>query len=89
MFEGGRLLRLSPQGDILREIRLPLRCPTMLAFGGEDLCTLYITSAQHNRPASELMEYPLSGCLLSMRVAVPGLIEPAYLSQPAYLSHAA
>lgn len=79
MFDGGRLLRLSPGGEILREIPLPVRCPTMIAFGGADLRTLYITSARHNRTAAELAEYPLSGCLLSMRVEVPGLPEHAYI----------
>lgn len=79
MFDGGRLLRLSPEGEILREIPLPLRCPTMIAFGGADLRTLYITSARHNRAAAELAEYPLSGCLLSMRVDVAGLPEHAYI----------
>ncbi len=79
MFDGGRLLRLSPEGEILREILLPVRCPTMIAFGGVDLRTLYITSARHNRTAAELAEYPLSGCLLSMRVEVPGLPEHAYI----------
>lgn len=83
MFEGGRLLRLSTKGDILREIALPLRCPTMVAFGGEDLRTLYITSARHNRPAAELAEYPLSGCVLSLRVDVPGLPEHAYIGPAA------
>jgi len=83
MFEGGRLLRLSPDGEILREIPLPLRCPTMIAFGGEDLRTLYITSARHKRPAAELAEYPLSGCVLSLRVDVPGLPEHAYIGQAA------
>lgn len=81
MFDGGRLLRLSPEGEILREIPLPLRCPTMIAFGGADLRTLYITSARHNRAAAELAEHPLSGCLLSMRVDVAGLPEHAYIDQ--------
>lgn len=81
MFDGGRLLRLSPEGEILREIPLPLRCPTMIAFGGEDLRTLYITSARHNRPAAELAEFPLSGCILSMRVEVPGRPEHAYIGR--------
>lgn len=78
MFDGGRLLRLAPDGTILREIALPLRCPTMIAFGGDDLRTLYVTSASQNRSAEELARYPLSGCVLSMRVDVPGRIEPAY-----------
>ncbi|MGV3652633.1 MAG: SMP-30/gluconolactonase/LRE family protein [Noviherbaspirillum sp.] len=79
MFEGGRILRLSPSGDILREILLPVRCPTMVAFGGADLRTLYITSARHKRPADELARYSASGCVLALRVEVPGLPEPAYL----------
>jgi sugar lactone lactonase YvrE len=77
MFEGARLLRFSPDGELLREVRLPLRCPTMLAFGGDDLRTLFITSAGH-RPAAELEQYPLSGRLLSLRVDVAGRVENAY-----------
>lgn len=79
MFEGGRILRLSPDGEILRDIPLPLRCPTMVAFGGHDLRTLYITSARHKRGADELARYPLSGFVLALPVDVPGLPEPAYL----------
>ncbi len=78
MFEGGRLLRFSAAGALLREVKLPLRCPTMVAFGGDDLRTLYITSASHNRPAAELVQYPLTGCVLSLRVDAPGLPEPLY-----------
>lgn len=79
MFEGGRILCLSPEGEILREIALPVRCPTMLAFGGPDLRTLYVTSASHNRSAQELEQYPLSGCVLQIAVDVAGRLEPAYL----------
>jgi sugar lactone lactonase YvrE len=79
MYEGGRILRLSPSGEILREIELPLRCPTMIAFGGRDLRTLYITSARHNRPQAELARFPLSGCVLALDVDVPGCPETAYL----------
>lgn len=78
MFEGGRLLRFAPDGTLLREVKLPLRCPTMVAFGGDDLRTLYITSASHNRSAEERAQYPLTGCVLSLRVDVPGLPEPMY-----------
>jgi sugar lactone lactonase YvrE len=78
MFEGGRILRFAPSGELLREIKLPLRCPTMVAFGGDDLRTLYITSASHKRPAEERAQYPLTGRVLSLRVDVPGLPEPEY-----------
>ncbi len=73
MYEGERLLCLSPSGQLLREVHLPVRCPTMPCFGGADLKTLYITTARENRPAAELALQPLAGCVLSMRVEVPGL----------------
>lgn len=78
LYEGGRILRLSPAGEVLREIRLPLRCPTMVAFGGTDLRTLYITSTRQNRSEMELAQYPLSGCVLALHVEVPGRPEYAY-----------
>ncbi|WP_426176525.1 SMP-30/gluconolactonase/LRE family protein [Massilia sp. TWR1-2-2] len=78
MFEGGRVLRFSADGALLREVKVPLRCPTMVAFGGDDLRTLYITSAGLKRPDAEREQYPLSGCLLSLRVDVAGLPEPLY-----------
>ena len=73
MFEGQRLLRLAPDGSVLDELPLPVRCPTMPAFGGPDLKTLYITTARDKRPADELAAQPLAGCVLQLRVTVPGL----------------
>jgi sugar lactone lactonase YvrE len=77
MFEGQRLLCLSASGQTLREVRLPVRCPTMPCFGGADLKTLFITTSRRGRPAAELAEQPWAGCVLSLRVDVPGL--PAHL----------
>ena len=79
MVEGGRLLCLSPSGEILREIVLPARCPTMLAFGGPEMRTLYVTTARANRPEAELAQYPLSGCMLTLEVDVAGLAEHHYI----------
>jgi sugar lactone lactonase YvrE len=73
MFEGARVLKLSPAGEIVAEIGVPAQCPTMPCFGGADLQTLYLTTARHNRSAAELKTYPDSGCVFSMRVDVPGL----------------
>lgn len=73
MFEGQRIIRLSPEGELLREVRLPVRCPTMPCFGGPDLKTLYITTSRENRPQAELIEQPYAGCVLALDVDVPGL----------------
>ena len=72
MYEGARLLRFASDGTLTREIALPVRCPTMPCFGGPDLRTLYVTTARENRPADELTREPLAGCVLQMRVDVPG-----------------
>ena len=80
MFEGQRLLKLSPAGEVLRELPLPVRCPTMPCFGGDDLRTLFVTTSRENRPADELAGQPLAGCVLMLRVDVPGL--PVNFAQP-------
>jgi sugar lactone lactonase YvrE len=73
MFEGQRIVRLSPAGEVLQEVQLPVRCPTMPCFGGPDLKTLYITTSREKRPAAELIEQPYAGCVLALEVDVPGL----------------
>jgi sugar lactone lactonase YvrE len=73
MFEGGCVLQMSPQGVIKAQWPTPALCPTMPCFGGDDLRTMYLTTARHNRPAAELAQFPLSGCVLTQRVDVPGL----------------
>ena len=73
MYEGARLLKLSPAGELLAEFAVPAQCPTMPCFGGDDLKTLYLTSASHKRPADELQQWPASGCVFSMQVEIPGL----------------
>jgi sugar lactone lactonase YvrE len=65
-WDGSCLLRLTPDGQVDRVIELPISRPTSCVFGGEDLKTLYITSA-----ASPL-NHALDGALLSIRVDVPG-----------------
>ncbi len=73
MFEGARIVKLSPAGEVLLDIPVPAQCPTMPCFGGSDLQTLYLTTARDKRSAQELQTYPDSGCVFSMRVEVPGL----------------
>ena len=73
MFEGRRICKFAPDGRLLAEIPTPAQCPTMPCFGGEDLKTLYVTTARYKRGAEELAMFPSSGAVFSMRVDVPGL----------------
>jgi sugar lactone lactonase YvrE len=80
MFEGQRLVRLSPRGEVICEVRLPVRCPTMPCFGGPHLKTLYVTTSRQSRPIDELQEQPHAGCVLALEVDVEGL--PVSFVQP-------
>ena len=77
-FRGGKVVEIDPAGRSVREIPFPAMCPTMCAFGGPDLKTLYVTSARQDRPADEIERFPQSGGVFAMRVDVPGLPEPRY-----------
>jgi sugar lactone lactonase YvrE len=75
LYEGGRVQCYSPEAELLAEYCLPARCPTMVAFGGPDLKTLFVTTARSGRSERELAELPLSGGLFAMAVDIPGLPE--------------
>jgi sugar lactone lactonase YvrE len=45
----------------------------MACFGDADLKTLYVTTSREKRPADELAAQPWAGCVLRLRVEVPGL----------------
>lgn len=75
LFDGGRVVRLSPAGEIVESVSLPVPRPTMIAFGGEDRRTAYITTARSGLDADALGAAPLSGAILSFRVDTPGVVE--------------
>lgn len=56
----GTVAKLSPAGEVVREIDVLGPNPTNLCFGGDDGCTVYVTEAQAKR-------------LVSFRVDRPGL----------------
>lgn len=78
LFEGGRVQRYTPEGRLLAEYPVPAKCPTMPAFGGPDLKTLYLTTARSGRSDEELAQFPHSGSLFAMQVEVPGLTKPLF-----------
>ena len=77
-YRGGKVVRVSPQGKLLSEYPLPAMCPTMCAFGGPDLRTVYVTSARQQREPAELARLPQSGGIFAMRVDTPGQVEPKF-----------
>ena len=58
--------RISPKGDIVMKIDLPVSNITSCAFGGKNLETLFITSAKKDLKESELFEQKLAGQVISL-----------------------
>jgi sugar lactone lactonase YvrE len=68
----GRVVRYDPAGRIEREIRLPVPRAVGCTFGGEDLGTLFITSARETMTPRQLQDAPLSGSLFAVEPGVKG-----------------
>jgi sugar lactone lactonase YvrE len=71
--DAGRLLRFTPRGELDREIALPASKPSMCAFGGSDLKTLYVTTI---RPSTNATDD--DGHVFALTPGVQGLPEPDY-----------
>jgi len=72
-FGGGRIDRFDTTGRKVGEVRFPCSNITKLAFGGDDLRTVYATTARKGLSAEELATQPLAGGLFTFRVDTPGL----------------
>ena len=72
LFGGAKIRRYRPDGELDREIALPLTNPTCPAFGGADLRTMYITTARHRLTAEQLERQPDAGSLLQLDVGRAG-----------------
>ena len=73
--DAGLIHRFTPDGRLDRSLAVPVKKPTMCAFGGPRLDTLYVTSI---RPGGDLADQPLAGGLFALNPGVTGLEEPAF-----------
>ncbi|MEQ1688497.1 MAG: SMP-30/gluconolactonase/LRE family protein, partial [Sphingopyxis sp.] len=78
LFDGWRVVRLSPSGEILADIALPVQRPTMIAFGGVDRKIAFVTSARTGLSEAELSQQAHAGDVFAFRVDVPGVVEPLF-----------
>jgi len=72
-YGGSGVYRWNPQtGELLEKIELPVPHVTSCAFGGENMDTLLITSAQENLDETQLKVFPLSGDVFIAKTKVSG-----------------
>ena len=72
----GRVVRHAPDGTIDRVVPMPVSQPSCCAFGGEDLMTLYVTSAREGLSPEALAGQKLAGGLFAFRPGVAGQALP-------------
>jgi D-xylonolactonase len=73
LFGGARIERYAPDGTRLGAVAFPCSNITKLAFGGDDLRTVYVSTACKGLDAAALAQQPEAGGLYMFRADVAGL----------------
>ncbi|MGY2228688.1 SMP-30/gluconolactonase/LRE family protein [Pseudomonas tolaasii] len=71
--DAGLIHRFTPDGRLDRSLTVPVKKPTMCAFGGSRLDTLFVTSIRDDNS-----EQSLSGGVFALNPGVQGLAEPRF-----------
>ena len=74
-YGGGRVVRYAPDGTVDRVISVPAPNVTCPCFGGDDLKTLYITTARQGMSEEKLARHPHAGSVFQVKIDVPGQAE--------------
>ena len=75
---GSAVLRVTPDGSVDRHISLPVAKPTMPAFGGPDLATLFITTIGGGGSHAVDPSQPDAGGLFAVETGFRGRPEPPF-----------
>ena len=78
-WDGACLRRFAPDGELLREVAVPVSRPTSLAFGGAMLDILFVTSARIGLDAAALAAQPLAGSLFAFRPGATGIADTPFV----------
>lgn len=71
-WDGARITRYSPDGDVDRIVICPVPRVTSLCFGGADLDQLFVTSARHGLTAMQVETAQRSGDVFVYRPGIRG-----------------
>lgn len=77
-WDGWCLRKISPAGEILERIDMPVQRPTSCAFGGPGLDRLYVTSARRDLDEDALKMQPCAGGLFLVDTDVRGVAETEF-----------
>lgn len=77
-WNGGRVVRFTPEGHVDRIVPVPVPNATCVTFGGARLDVLYITTARYLMTSQQILAEPLSGALFAIVPGVKGLPDAAF-----------
>lgn len=78
-WNGARIVRYTPDGQIDRVIEMPVSLTSCCCFGGENYQTLFVTSISEKLTPAELAKEPLAGCVFAIDIDfTQGIPEPFY-----------
>lgn len=77
-WDGWCVRKISPDGEILERIPMPVQRPTSCAFGGPDLDLLYVTSARRDLDEEELKMQPCAGGLFLVDTDARGVAQKEF-----------
>ena len=69
----GCILRFDPDGRVERAVTVPFKYPTMVAFGGADLRTVFVTSGRWAIAEKDAADHAFDGGIFAFDAPVPGL----------------
>ncbi|TYL47935.1 SMP-30/gluconolactonase/LRE family protein [Marinomonas sp. IMCC 4694] len=78
LYQGQRVVKISPNGVILEEFPVPATYPTMVAFGGPTMSTLFVSTCRAAQTEDELKTFPHAGGIFSIETDVKGQVEPRF-----------
>jgi sugar lactone lactonase YvrE len=73
MWGGSRVVRVSPDGDILATVHVPASQVSSCTFGGEHLDEIFITTGREGEGMDDSVRDPFGGCLFHVRTGIRGL----------------
>jgi sugar lactone lactonase YvrE len=73
--DAGLIHRFAPDGRLDFSLQVPVKKPTMCAFGGSDMDTLFVASI---RPGDDRDPQSLAGGVFALKPNVKGLAEPLF-----------
>lgn len=71
-YGSGVVARYDPDGTEILRVEFPAPNLTSVAFGGDDLSTLFVTSARENLTEEQLRRHPLSGSVFALQTETSG-----------------